>query len=100
MRKNLKVAGKAKGLTQQDVADKPGTSYGFRPDRYNQIIVFNSESDFNAILAANPHMTAIMGADDHTKSEYPGVFIAGIREEASSHEDRKAGHSQSTQTQF
>ena len=34
------------------------------------------------IVAANPHMTAIIGADDHTREDYPGVFIAGIRAEA------------------
>lgn len=61
-----------------------GESIGFCPCVYNQIIVFNSESDFKAIVAANPHMVAIIGADDYTKSRYPGVFIAGIREEASS----------------
>lgn len=77
-----------------------GKSFGFRPDGYNQIIVFSSESDFKTTVAANPHMTAIMGADDHTKSGYPGVFIAGIRGEASSREDKKAVRPQSTQTQF
>lgn len=54
-------------------------SYGFRPDGYNQIIVFDDERDFQRIVAANPHMTAIMGADDYTKNEYPGVFIAGVK---------------------
>lgn len=77
-----------------------GKSYGFSPHKYNQIIVFDNEDDFKEIVAANPNMTAIMGADDHTRSEYPGVFIAGILEEASSLEDRKAGRLQSTQTQF
>lgn len=62
-----------------------GQSYGFRPDRYNQIIVFDNEEDFNEIVAANPHMTAIMGADDHTRKNYPGVFIAGVK--ANSHEE-------------
>ena len=28
------------------------------------------------------HMMAIMGADDHTKKEFPGVYIAGVMEEA------------------
>ncbi len=78
-----------------------GRAFGFSPEKYNQIIVFNtSESDFKAIVSANPHMIAIMGADDHTKSEYPGVFIAGIQGEASSREDKKAVRPQSTQTQF
>lgn len=56
-----------------------GKSYGFRPDGYNQIIVFDSEDDFKKIVAANPNMTAIMGADDYTRSEYPGLFMAGVR---------------------
>lgn len=59
-----------------------GQSYGFRPDRYNQIIVFSCEQEFKDVVAANPHMTAIMGADDHTRETYPGVYIAGIMEEA------------------
>lgn len=59
-------------------------SYGFRPDRYNQIIVFDCEDDFKRIVAANPDMTAIMGADDYTKSEYPGLFIAGVKNVQSS----------------
>lgn len=53
-------------------------SYGFRPDGYDQIIVFNNEDAFKQILAANPGMTAIMVVDDHTKEEFPGVFIAGL----------------------
>ena len=56
-----------------------GKSYGFRPDGYNQIIVFDCEDDFKKIVATNPSMTAIMGADDYTKSEYPGLFIAGVK---------------------
>lgn len=55
-----------------------GQSYGFCPRRFNQIIVFSDERDFKEIVAANPHMTAIIGADDHTRLEYPGVFIAGV----------------------
>lgn len=61
---------------------KTGQSYGFNPAKYNQIVVFDNERDFQRIIAANPHMTAIMGADDYTKSEYPGVFIAGVNAEA------------------
>ena len=57
-----------------------GRSYGFRPDGYDQIIVFDNEGDFKEIVAANPGMTAIMGADDHTRQEFPGVFIAGLKE--------------------
>lgn len=55
-------------------------SYGFRPNGYDQIIVFKDEELFNEIVAANPRMSAIMGADDHTKKEFPGVFIAGLVE--------------------
>lgn len=55
-------------------------SYGFSPDGYSQIIVFKDKDLFDEVLAANPHMTAIMGADDHTKKEFPGVFIAGLVE--------------------
>ena len=61
-------------------------SYGFSTHGYNQIVVFSSEEEFNEIVAANPSMTAIIGADDCTKSEFPGVFIAGIM--ASTHTDR------------
>lgn len=61
-----------------------GQAYGFSPNGYNQIIVFDNEEDFNEIVAASPNMTAIMGADDHTRKSYPGVFIAGVK--ASLHE--------------
>ena len=53
-------------------------SYGFSTNGYDQIIVFKDPSIFAEILAANPHMTAIMGADDHTREEFPGVYIAAI----------------------
>lgn len=55
-----------------------GQSYGFCPRGFNQIIVFSDEHDFKEIVAANPHMTAIMGADELTKGMFPGVFIAGL----------------------
>lgn len=64
----------------QDRGEKTGRSYGFRSDEYDQIIVFNDEQEFKEIVAANPRMTAIMGADDQTREEYPGVFIAGLVE--------------------
>ncbi len=67
-----------------------GRSYGFRPDGFNQIIIFNNEHDFKEIVAANPGMTAIMGDDDHTKQEFPGVFIAGLNESLQA--DRMEGH--------
>ena len=53
-------------------------SYGFSTNGYDQIIVFKDPSIFAEILAANPHMTAIMGADELTKGMFPGVFIAGL----------------------
>ena len=61
-----------------------GYSYGFSPVGFNQIIVFSDEQAFKEIVAANPNMTAIMGADDHTRENYPGVFIAGVRAEGDS----------------
>lgn len=70
-------------------------SYGFCPRGFNQIIVFSDEHDFKEIVAANPHMTAIMGADDHTRLEYPGVFIAGVVD--GSHEDKQGSHHIATQ---
>ncbi len=60
-----------------------GKAYGFRPDGYNQIVIFDNEADFKAIMSANPDMVAIMGADGHTKRDFPGVYIAGVK--ASSH---------------
>lgn len=61
-------------------------SYGFRSDGYNQVIVFDDEADFKRIMAANPDMVAIVGADCHTKRDFPGVYIAGVK--ASSHVDK------------
>lgn len=55
-----------------------GQAYGFSTHGYNQIIVFSDAEEFKEIVAANPNMTAIMGADDHTKEKYPGVFLAGV----------------------
>lgn len=55
-----------------------GISFGFSPAGFNQILVFNSREDFQKIMAANPHMTAIMGYSDQTQF-IPGVFIAGVR---------------------
>lgn len=55
-----------------------GRSFGFSTANYNQIIFFADEHDFQEIVAANQNMTAIIGADDHTKKEFPGVYVAGI----------------------
>lgn len=57
-------------------------AYGFAGTAFNQIIVFRSGEAMNAAIAANPHMTAIMGADGHTRMLFPGVYIAGVRNEA------------------
>lgn len=62
---------------------------------FSQVIVFTSEGDFKEIIAANQHMTAIMGADDYTKRNFPGVFIAGIK--ANSQGDKEPGCPSSTQ---
>lgn len=70
-------------------------SFGFSPAGYNQIILFTEESDFQKIMAANPNMTAIMGADDHTKKDFPGLFVAGIK--ANSQMDKTGGRPSSTQ---
>lgn len=56
----------------------PGQSYGFHPEGYNQIIVFDNEQSFKDVIANDPHMIAIVGADDLTKGMLPGVFIAGL----------------------
>ncbi|MGN0663934.1 MAG: hypothetical protein ACI4L5_02555 [Negativibacillus sp.] len=57
-------------------------AYGFSGWPYDQIIVFNDEEYFKQIVAANPHMVALMGADDYTKENFPGVFIAGLKSSA------------------
>lgn len=56
-----------------------GQSFGFSAHGYNQIIVFTDGEEFKEIVAANPNMMAIMGADDHTKQNFPGIYIAGIK---------------------
>lgn len=70
------------GLSAEKGGENVVDSYGFSTNGYDQIIVFKDPSIFAEILAANPHMTAIMGADDHTREEFPGVYIAAIRAEA------------------
>lgn len=56
-----------------------GQSIGFLTYGYNQIVVFLDEKDFKEIVAVNPNMTAIIGADDYTKKVFPGLFVAGIK---------------------
>ena len=54
-------------------------SYGFAGAAYNQVIVIRDEKAFFEILAANPHMEGIVGADEETRENFPGVYIAGIK---------------------
>lgn len=54
-------------------------SYGFAGAAYNQIVVIRDEKSFFEILAANPHMEGIVGADEETRENFPGVYIAGIK---------------------
>lgn len=69
-------------------------SYGFSSNGFNTIVVFKEESDMREIVAANPGMTAIMGADSYTKNNFPGVFIAGVKE--SSHADTQVSRHSAT----
>ena len=62
------------------------SSCGFLGIFYNQIIVFNDEKEFQEIVAANPNMVALVGADSYTKEHFPGVFIAGLK--SSLHTDK------------
>ena len=73
-------------------------SFGFSPHDYNQIIVFSSEEAMKAVVAANPNMTAIMGADDHTKTNFPGVFLAGVK--AMAQTDKLVDRPAATQTRY
>lgn len=77
-----------------------GMSFGFSPAGYNQIILVTDEEMFQTVMAANPHMTAIMGADDHTKKEFPGVFLAGLKGEANSQTDISEAHLSATHTRY
>ena len=71
------------------------SSLGFVGNLYNQIIVFNNEEEFQRIVAANPNMVALSGADSYTKRHFPGVFIAGLK--SSSHPDSKGEFHEATQ---
>lgn len=77
-----------------------GMSFGFSPAGYNQIILFTDEGMFQTVMAANPYMKAIIGGDDHTKTMFPGVFLAGLKEETSLQRDKPEGHPFSTHTQY
>lgn len=54
-----------------------GTSIGFSPAGFNQIVVFTDRNDFKNIVASNPGMTAIIEDSDHN------IYIAGVKAEAS-----------------
>ena len=54
-----------------------GTSMGFSPAGFNQIVVFSDKNDFKDIVAANPAMTAIIKDSDHN------IYIAGVKAGAS-----------------
>ena len=68
-------------------------AYGFVGTAYNQIIVFRSSQAMNMAIAANPHMTAIMGGDDYTRESFPSVYIAGIKCDANPRGDISDEHS-------
>lgn len=58
--------------------DNTNRSIGFSTYEYNQVILFSNENDFKEIVAANSNMTAIIGADDYTRKNFPGVYVAGV----------------------
>ena len=51
---------------------------GISVQGYDTLIVFRDENAFLKVIAANPNIMAVMGAEDYTKKNFPGVFIAGI----------------------
>ena len=65
-------------------------SFGFSGQAYNQVVVFQSEDMLRAVLEANPNMEPIIGAGQELDTDFPGVYIAGIK--ASSHRDNKADY--------
>lgn len=75
-----------------------GQSFGFSVAERTQIVVFSDEQDFCKIVAANPNMTAIMGADDRTKKNFPGVYIATI--ETTQHTGKSAVRLPATQLAY
>lgn len=50
---------------------------GISAQGYDTLIVFRDEDAFRKVIAANPNMMAVIGADDYTRINFPGVFIAG-----------------------
>ncbi len=57
-------------------------SYGFAGSAYNMVVVIRDEKAFFETLKANPHMSAIIGGDEETRENFPGVYIAGIMSDA------------------
>lgn len=53
-------------------------SHSFPVDDFDRIVLFQDEETLRAIVANNANMRIIAGADDDTKSKYPGAFIAGV----------------------
>ena len=72
-------------------------SYGFAGIAYDQIIIFRSREAFEIILKSNPYMEAIVGGDDETRDNFPGVYIAGIISKHHRDWDKLAAHHTSTQ---
>lgn len=70
-------------------------SIGISTQGYDTLIVFRDEDAFRKVIAANPNMMAVIGADDYTKKNFPGVFIAGTY--PNSQEDKAAECSFPTQ---
>lgn len=67
---------------QKGGGEDVGSAYGFSAKRYNQIIVFSDSQDFEESVSANSNLEAIIGDDENTLNEFPGVYIAGIIAEA------------------
>lgn len=71
-------------------------SLGFWGAAYNQVIIFREEEDFNTALSANgPRMEAIIGRDERTRRNFPGVYVAGIK--SNLHRDYMEDHPAATQ---
>lgn len=54
-------------------------SFGFSGSDYNQVIVFQSEEMLRTVLEANPYMEPIIGTGQGMETDFPGVYIAGIK---------------------
>ena len=54
-------------------------SFGFSGLAYNQVIVFQSAEMLQKVLESNPNMEPIIGTGQGMETDFPGVYIAGIR---------------------